>query len=405
MAPKPKVPFALHRALRLRASVDVAQGVAVALSPDGAHALTLRGEWTDRRVDLVALADGSVAGTFTPPPECALEGVAWSRDGRRWAAAGQRFEGDTRVGLVFVGDREGLALTTSAKLSRYGAVSRNALARVAPPVVFAPDGERVVVRIAGVDDRSAIAHVSRDGVREEWLPAGECDLYALAFGDDGALYTATGDAGDVGGTAWYAPGADAPRGRAVWAAGCALVPGRRGVWVVGMPKYAWRVAPGASTPLAHAKQSRLDRARALRARAKGRWDEGYLDDLIARIEADLDRVTYHTDYDSVRVCEGVEPVDGARCFEHEMLWETSYADRFGDDDAIVSDGVAVALWRDDGAAITRTLLADDVQRATHRTARIAGLSTAGDTLALLWKRDARGAATALSLFEVDRAAL
>jgi hypothetical protein len=88
-----------------------------------------------------------------------------------------------------------------------------------------------------------------------------------------------------------------------------------------------------------------------------------------------------------------------------MLWETSYADRFGDDDAVVSDGVAVALWRDDGAAITRTLLADDVQRATHRTARIAGLSTAGDTLALLWKRDARGAATALSLFEVDRAAL
>ena len=64
-----------------------------------------------------------------------------------------------------------------------------------------------------------------------------------------------------------------------------------------------------------------------------------------------------------------------------------------------------AAFADDGAAITRTLLADDVQRATHRTARIAGLSTAGDTLALLWKRDARGAATALSLFEVDRAAL
>ena len=76
MAPKPKAPFALHRALRLRASVDVAQGVAVALSPDGVHALALRGEWTDRRVDLVALADGSVAGTFTPPPECALEVLA-----------------------------------------------------------------------------------------------------------------------------------------------------------------------------------------------------------------------------------------------------------------------------------------------------------------------------------------
>jgi hypothetical protein len=54
--------------------------------------------------------------------------------------------------------------------------------------------------------------------------------------------------------------------------------------------------------------------------------------------------------------------------------------------------------------VTDTLV-DDVQRATYRTARIAGLSTAGDTLALLWKRDARGAATALSLFEVDRAAL
>jgi len=92
-----------------------------------------------------------------------------------------------------------------------------------------------------------------------------------------------------------------------------------------------------------------------------------------------------------------------RCFENELLWETAFAGLLGDD-AAVSDGVAV--WRcGRGAAVTRDLLVEDAARSTFRGARIIGLSTAGDTLALLWKKDARGDKTVLSLFDLDRAAL
>ena len=57
-----------------------------------------------------------------------------------------------------------------------------------------------------------------------------------------------------------------------------------------------------------------------------------------------------------------------------------------------------------GATIARDVIVDDVQRATHRGARIIGLSVGADTLALLWKKDARGDDVVLSLFDLDRAA-
>ncbi len=147
---------------------------------------------------------------------------------------------------------------------------------------------------------------------------------------------------------------------------------------------------GAPQPCAGAAEARKARAEALRLRASAILDFQYLDY--------LERVPR-------RRRAAVEPAAGVRAFEHELFWETSYAGRMGDDDLAMGDGVAVYLWRDRGATLDRTLLVDDAQRCAHRTARIVGLSTAGDTLCLLWRKDASGAKTVASLIDLDRLAL
>lgn len=126
--------------------------------------------------------------------------------------------------------------------------------------------------------------------------------------------------------------------------------------------------------------------------------------MLESVRANLPSHSYRIDALTFSNGSPPEPAAGVRCFENELLWETSFAGLLGDD-AAVSDGVGVWLWRDDGAAVTRDLLVEDAARSTFRVARIIGLSTAGDTLALLWKKDADGDKTVLSLFDLDRAAL
>jgi len=408
MAPRPKVPFWLHPAAKLRANIEIAQGTDLALSPDGAVAAVIRGPWGQRRLELHTLATGAVEDALPNVGNLNIELPAWSRDGRRWAVAEMRFEGEARRGIIHVGERGRAEPLCTAQVSHYCLIMRNSLARPSTPLAFSPEGDRLALRVSGADDRSALMHISiPDGaVREQWLHEDESDLYANAFSDDGTLYTASADPGDSAGLAWYPPGAGEPAGRLRWVFGFTVIPARRGLWVLGSPRYAFRVAPGPETPFVPAVAPAMERAVALRARASAQWDQRYLDSVLERIATN--QTTYN--YRVGRSGWGAgtvppTPAEGARGFEHELQWETSFAARLGDDDVAVSDGVGVWRWRDDGASVTRDLLVDDTQRCTHRGARIIGLSAAGDLLALLWKKDAGGSRTVLSLFDIDRAAL
>jgi len=407
MAPRPKVPFALHPALQLRSNTAIAHGSAAALSPDGATAAVTRGEYGQSCLELHTLATGAVAVALPPQPAHGIEHPVWSRDGRRWAVGQLRFDGNNRTGLVFVGERGRADVLSVTRTAAYGAVTLNAQARPSPLLAFSPDGERLVLRVCGGDDRNALMHITAASgeVREQWLDPSEQDVFAHAFADDGTLYTAGAWPGDTAGLAWYRPGTEGPAGRLAWPHGLVIVPTGRGLWVLGNPSCCFRVVPGPATPIAPAVPSRRDRLEALRARASTRWDQEYLDLVLQRLPVGPPKLDYHPSRGVVQGGVDLPQESGFRVLEHELSWETSFAARIGDDDVVVSDGVGVWRWRDDGAALTRILLADDTQRCTHRAPRIIGLSTAGDTLALLWKQDAHGAKTTLSLFDVDRPAL
>ncbi len=404
MAPRPKVPFALHPAAKLRVNLDLEQATDVALSPDGAVAAVVSGPYGRRHLALRALATGAVDVAVDASAGLNLDHAVWSRDGRRWAVGGPRFEGDVQRGVVVSGER-GRASVVTATTPLYGLISRNNLARPQAALTFAPSGDHLTQR-ASMNDRNALfdADVATGAVDERWLADDEADVYAHAYDADGTLYTACADPGDAAGLAWYPPGAKAPAGRLRDVFGVTILAARTGLWVLGMPQYAFRVGPGPARPIALAKEERLGRAEMLRARASTKWDQSHCDWMLEGVRSNRTAFNYRVDPVTIRGGSPPEPSDGVRCFETELLWETSFAGLLGDDVA-VSDGVAVWLWRDDGAAVTRDLLVDDVTRSTFRGARIVGLSTAGDTLALLWRKDARGEKTVLSLFDLDRAAL
>lgn len=405
MAPRPKVPFTLHPAAKLRANVDLASATDVALSPDGAVAAVVSGAHGQKRLALHTLATGAVDEAVGASAGLELELPVWSRDGRRWAVGAPRFEGGVQRGVILMGERGGASVVT-ASTAAYGLITRNNLARPAAALAFAPSGDRVTLRATARDDRNALFHVdpTHGAVEERWLPAGEADVYAHAYAADGTLYTASADPGDAAGLAWFPPGATAPAGRQRQVFGFAVLPGRTGLWVLGQPQYAFRVGAGRPRPIALAREARLARAELLRARASAKWDQSHCDRTLERARANQTSYSYRVDPMTSRNGAPPEPAPGARCFENELLWETSYAGLMGED-AAVGDGVAVWLWRDDGASVTRDLLIEDAARSTFRGARIIGLSTAGDTLALLWRKDAGGEKTVLSLFDLDRAAL
>lgn len=392
MAPRPKVPFVLHPAARLRGNLDLAHGAEAVLSPDGATLAILHGDWSSRQLDLHRLADGAVETVLPPSPDLPITHFTWSRDGRRWAVVSGRHAGDVQRGVVQVGEVGWAGLLCRADLSEYSAVTRNALARPASTLAFSPDGDRVVVRVSGrVREGMFFVGLPDGAVHEAWSSRDGVYRFAHAFADDGTLYVAGGSAGPPDGVAVYAPGATTRHAGLPDPHGFALVNAARGLWVVGAPRFAYRLGDGAAQPCAGAAEARLARAEALRLRASAKWDVQYLDYLLDRVGREEHAPR--------------EGAAGVRAFEHELFWESSYAGRLGDDDLAIADGVSVYLWRDRGATLDRTLLIDDAQRCAYRTARIVGLSTAGDTLCLLWKKDASGAKTVASLLDLDRAAL
>jgi len=407
MAAKPKVPFALHPAARLRCNLELAETQEVALSPDGTTAAVLHGTWPQRQLDFYDLRGDALPEVVMPPSTSVLEHFTWSRDGRQWAVVAPRYEGNERPATVHVGRRDVAAPRVQAALEDYGTVTRNAQTRSSSTLAFSPDGGRLVVRVSGRDERSALLHIAlpEGTVRAQWFDPIDVDHFGHGFSDDGTLYVACANPGAIAGTMWFAPGAEAPTGHLRWPYGFAVLPGQRGLWVVGAPSVAFRLGPGKSDAIVSAQEARQTRAETLQLRASVAWDVQNAAHLVERLRSPgnsyLDRPARHT--------HGLEvvppPTEGMRCFEHELLWETALAAPLGDDDVVICDGIATYLWRDQTKALHRTLLVDDLQRCTTRAPRIVGISAAGDTFALLWKKDARGSKTVLSVFDLDRSAL
>jgi hypothetical protein len=98
-----------------------------------------------------------------------------------------------------------------------------------------------------------------------------------------------------------------------------------------------------------------------------------------------------------------EAMEGARGFDTEFLWECAFAEAVGDDAALVSDGLSVALLRDRGDTLARATLLEDVERCSPRARRIVGLTAAGGAVGVLWKKSATH--TTLSLFDLDPSAV
>jgi len=404
MPPRPKVPFTLHPALRLRANLDVPNAWRATLSPDGALAVVTRlGSGFGGALDLHPRA-GAPAERSLPAPERGWwDAVSWSRDGARWAAASERWEGRERRARVAVFERGREASLVELDVPRGGPITINHQSRSAPLVALSPDGARAAFR-AVVDERPAVTlvDVARGAAETRPLPADDQDLFAHTWGGDGALYTVASYLGARGGTVRWRADVSAPERRWDWANGCAAAPARDGAWALGMGGVAWRVGAGPGAPFVAAKESRLARARQLRARATHRWDVSYLDHLIGYIADDRRQFTWETNTPRARWGPLPEVMEGARGFDTEFLWECGFAEAVGDDAVLVSDGLSVALLRDRGASLDRTTLLEDVERCSPRARRIVGLTAAGGAVGVLWQKSATS--TVLSVFDFDPSA-
>lgn len=404
MPPRPKVPFALHPSLRLRANLDAPDVSRALLTPDGGLARVSRlASGTGGSLDLHPRPDAPAARALPAPERGWWDAVDVSRDGSRWAAMGERWDGEQRRGRVIVGDRGREDLTLDLETPSGAPITINHQSQSAPLLALSPDGATAVLR-ASVKERHAllVVDIARGVAETHLLPKNHEDLFAHTWGGDGALYTLASYLGARGGLARWRPDGTVER-RWDWAAGCTLCPARDGVWALGLGGVVWRVGGDHPGGFVAAKEPRLARAQALRARATHRWDVTYLDHLVRYIDTDQRAFTWETNTPQARWGPLPESMPGARGFDTEFLWECAFAAPVGDDAVLVSDGLSVALLRDRGDALDRTTVLEDLDRCSPRARRIVGLTAAGGAVGVLWKKSATS--TQLSLFDLDPAAV
>lgn len=404
MPPRPKVPFALHPSLRLRANLDAPDVSRALLTPDGGLARVSRpGSGTGGSIDLHPRPDAPAARSLPAPERGWWDSVDFSRDGSRWAAMGERWDGDTRRGRVVVGERGREDLTLDLETPRGAPITINHQSQSAPLIAMSPDGSRAAFR-ASIEERHAllVVDLARGVAETHLLPKNHEDLFAHTWGGDGALYTLASYLGARGGLARWRPDGTVER-RWDWAAGCTLCPARDGVWALGLGGVVWRVGGDHPGTFVTAKEPRLARAQALRDRATHRWDVAYLDRLVSDIATDRREFTWETNTPQARWGPLPEAMPGARGFDTEFLWECAFAVPVDTDAVLVSDGLSVSLLRDRGDVLDRVTVLEDLERCSPRTRRIVGLTASGGTVAVLWKKSATS--TQLSLFDLDPAAV
>jgi hypothetical protein len=329
----------------------------------------------------------------------------WSTDGARWAVGAAQWSEQEQKGLVTVGELGASAPLCTIETPAYSWCTRNNQRRPSPMLAWEPGGRGLVQRSIRRDERNAIISIdlkkrSADAV---WIHEDECDVMAHAVGEDLSRYALCASPGARAGLARYAAGASEPSERWEWVFGGQLVATASGLWALGYSGYAFFLGPGPARPAQRARKEREARRRALSARAKTKWDVEYIDGGIPQHIDPTTSVIVRGTRSTFAGADGDPmPTEGVRCFETELLWESTDASSLdhGTDELVVSDGVAVWKWSLTKKGVERALLIDDLQRCTHRNARIAAISAANRTLAVVWKKDALGERCVLSLFTV-----
>lgn len=396
---KSKVPFALHSAVTHTTSKPMPDGSRVELSPSGALAIVQRGDMFGGAASVHTTLESNPTWQRSAPEKGWWDSVCFSRDGSRWAAAQERWDGNVRRGQLVVGETASGKVLCEVDVPCGAPITINQQGKSGALVAMSTDGSTLAWRGKDGDQPVlTVVDVATQTARSQALAQGEHDLFAHAFSDDGALYTLSSQISARGGTArWSADAATIER-RWDWAAGCAIVPAADGVWSLGLNGVVWRVGAGHNGAFVSAKERRLQRARALRARATHKWDVAFLDVEIRRIERDERTFCWETNTPKARWGPSPEPMDGARCFDTELLWECGAAVRAGDDAIVVTDGVSVLRYRATHDALECDVLVDDTERCSPRVRRIVDVSVSGSTLAVLWKKSA--STTVLSTFEL-----
>lgn len=402
MATKSKVPFELHGGVKLAASIAVADGTRATLGPTAALGLVQRADMVGGAASVRLSPSANPVWERAAPEKGWWDSVCWSSDGSRWAAGFERWEGNERRGGAVVGDAASGQVVCEVELPSGAPITINRQGKSGALVALSPDGETLAWRgTRGEQKLLTLVDVASRRVSSTPLAQGEHDLFAHAFSGDRSLYTLSSEIAELGGTArWSADGTSVER-RWDWAAGCAVVAAARGVWSLGINGVVWRVGVEQSAAFVAVKERRLQRAKALRARATHKWDVAYLDTEIARIERDERTFCWGTNTPRARWGRAPESVEGARCYDTELLWECGAAAAVGDDAIVVSDGVSVLLLREREGLLQSEVLIDDTERCSPRVSRIVDVSVSGTTLAVLWKKSA--SASVLSLFAMEAA--
>jgi hypothetical protein len=406
MAGKPTAPFALADGVTLRKNIELGSVSDLSLSADASIAAVASATWKHRELSLLELATGERTAMI---PAAGVQPMyelpVWCTDGARWAVSAAQWSDQEQRGLVTVGELGASAPLCTIETPAYSWCTRNNQRRPSPLLSWEPDGSGLVQRSIRRDERNAIISIDlkKRSADALWLHEDECDVMAQAVGDDRSRYALCASPGTRGGLARYAAGAAQPSERWEWVFGGQLVATASGLWALGYSGYGFFLGPGAARPVQRARKEREARRRTLAARAKTKWDVEYITDGIPQhIDPTSSVIVRRTRSTYASVDGDPTPTEGVRCFETELLWESTDASSLdrSTDELVVSDGVAVWKWSLTKKGVERALLIDDLQRCTHRNARITAISAANRTLAVVWKKDALGERCVLSIFTV-----
>ena len=370
-----KVPFDV-RGVKPMQQVRVKGACDLALAPDAeTFAVANRAA--------VALFDRSAQ----PKGTIAIEAqhIAWSNDGKHIATLRGEWNTNDQTAVIEVHTWPGGESIAKCELPHWGRVSHALCGAGAPVLAFGVDDARLYVRSANLQSERqngiGVLDIASGKLAVHELPGDDSSLFSIAI--DGDRLLALFSDSRVGLLVLDAKTL-AIRSRVTAVAGEQVLPSKAGAWVIGDSAWAHRVG-GEGKPAVIKKadrERRWARIQELSNRARAKWDVEHLEYLEA-LKPDKPAASKDT-----------------RALMHAEPWMIPQADRYGDDDLIVRDGVRVARWHEASGALEVTPLIEDRQRATTDKGRHMLLSVRKTTLALGWRKSMNDDIT-ITLFDIE----